>query len=194
MPKSKKKPSRQEKLAYLDAALKYVENFGTAIDVGAHWGLWSHVMAKRFDRVYAYEPMSENCDAWKKRMELHSNAQLDCCAIGDQETPCRMDGEGHSKHYAVPSASGAVRMVTLDSLGHEACDFLKTDCEGADLLALKGGEKLIRAYRPVIIVEILRPMEKRYGIKDGELYAYLDGLGYRHRETHWRDHIFTADK
>ena len=42
-----KKPSRLEKLQHLDAALSYVKSFRFAIDVGAHVGNWTRVMAGR---------------------------------------------------------------------------------------------------------------------------------------------------
>ncbi len=190
MPKNKRKLSRRNKLAYLDAALKYVKTFGTAIDAGAHVGHWTQRMATRFDHVYAYEPMDQNVQAWRKRMNEYPNAVLLNCALGDYVGTARMEGQGHSKHYAVPDDNGEYQVVTLDSINHPACDFLKIDCEGADLLVLRGAEELITKHSPVLIVEILREFEKRYGIEAGDLHSYLGSLGYKEVEVHWRDHIF----
>src|SRR5512137_48020 len=38
-------------------ALEYVRRFGTAVDVGAHVGLWSRDLAARFATVHAFEPV-----------------------------------------------------------------------------------------------------------------------------------------
>ena len=46
-----------------------------------------------------------------------------------------------------------VPLRTLDSLGLAACRFLKLDCEGMEVEALRGGANMIRALRPIIYVE-----------------------------------------
>ena len=56
------------------------------------------------------------------------------------------------------SLTGATRgepvpLRTLDSLGVKACRFLKLDCEGMEVEALRGGEAMLRALRPILYVE-----------------------------------------
>ena len=41
------------------AALSHVKDRGHAVDVGAHVGLWSRLMAMDFERVTAFEPVDE---------------------------------------------------------------------------------------------------------------------------------------
>ena len=54
--------------------------------------------------------------------------------------------EGGSRGEPVP-------MRTLDSLGLKACRFLKLDCEGMEVEALRGGADMIRTLRPTMYVE-----------------------------------------
>src|SRR5688572_22008568 len=37
---------------------------GHAVDVGAHVGLWSRILATHFDAVTAFEPIPEFCDCF----------------------------------------------------------------------------------------------------------------------------------
>jgi FkbM family methyltransferase len=46
-----------------------------------------------------------------------------------------------------------VPLRTLDSLGLKACRFLKIDCEGMEVEALRGGANMISALRPILYVE-----------------------------------------
>jgi hypothetical protein len=41
----------------LVAAMKFVRSFRVAINVGAHVGMWSMHLARRFDHVFAFEPI-----------------------------------------------------------------------------------------------------------------------------------------
>ena len=185
------KPTRQEKLAYLDYALAYVQKWDLAIDAGAHIGLWTKGMAKKFACVLAFEPMEDNCKTWHENMREHKNATLYQKALGHKRGHVLMAGEGHSKHFAMEDPVGTVEMITIDSLKLDALDFLKVDCEGADCLVLMGGENTIRKFRPVIIVESKAKFEARYGLSAGAPMEYLKKLGARQVEHHWHDYIFS---
>lgn len=197
MPKTKEgkpvKPTRLEKLAYLDAALKYVFGFRTAIDAGAHWGLWSEVMAKRFKHVVCFEPLPENQVALENRMAQFDNVTIYKAALGERcGNGTLLDppkAGGHSKHY-VNFGSGDTPVFTIDSCNLDDVDFIKVDCEGADLLVLKGGIETIKRCLPAIIIERLPRFEARYNIKEDDIPHFMDNLGYINVEHHWRDAIY----
>lgn len=194
MPKGRK-PSRQEKLAHLDAALAYVQNFRTAIDAGAHWGLWSEVMAKRFKAVKCFEPLPENIEELTKRMEPFQNVDIFGWALGEQNGNGTLvdpiKAGGHSKHY-VDFKGGKLKVRTIDGYHFQDVDFIKTDCEGADLLVLKGAADTIRRCEPVIIMERMPPFEARYGVTDQAVVNFMDSNGYKLVEHHWRDDIWVC--
>jgi FkbM family methyltransferase len=198
MPKNREgkamaKPTRLEKLAYLDAALKYVDSFRMAIDAGAHWGLWAEVMAKQFQHVVCFEPLPENQIALKERMAQFDNVTLYNAALGEHcGNGTLLDpikAGGHSKHY-VDFGKGETPVFTIDSCNLEDVDFIKVDCEGADLLVLKGGIETIKECRPVIIVERLVRFEARYNIQENDIPSFMGSLGYIEVEHHWRDVIY----
>lgn len=186
-----KKPSRLEKLGHLDAALAHVKSFRLAVDVGAHWGLWTTVMAGRFERVEAFEPLQANVNRWRTRLVGFPNATLHPVAVGDEGGKGRLQGEEkHSKHYCIKDVAGDIDMVRLDDFGFTDLDFLKVDTEGADALVLRGAEETIRRCRPVCIVESVPRFEERYGLPEGAPMRFLESLGAVRVAEMWRDYIY----
>lgn len=188
--RERKKPSRQEKLQHLHAALSYVQSFRLAIDVGAHVGNWTKIMAGQFERVIAFEPLSSNQERWRRQMAGIENAELICAACGDEHTQTRLQGEKHSKHFCIKDAAGDTEMLRLDDYGYTDLDFLKVDTEGADALVLRGAEQTIRRCRPVVIVESVPRFEARYGLREGEPMLFLESLGAKRVAEIWRDYIY----
>jgi FkbM family methyltransferase len=176
----------------LPEALRYVTDFGLAVDAGAHIGLWSRIMAERFELVVAFEPLAENWDAWEASTSGYTNTSLWGVALGDEACRVRLEGEGASLHYAVKDRTGPITMRTLDSYGLPVT-FLKVDCEGADTLVLRGAERTLHQHRPVVMVECIDAMARRYGLPAGAAVAYLESLG-----MHWvmkigNDTVFVWD-
>lgn len=187
MPKQK---SREEKLKHLDVALSHVKTFRLAVDVGAHSGAWTLVMARRFKRVVAFEPFEANHARWEKKLEGVTNATLIKAALGDEHVQAHLQGEKHSKHFCVKDAAGDIEMQRLDDYGFIDLDFLKVDTEGADALVLKGAEQTIRRCRPVVIVESVPRFEARYGLPPSAPMLFLESLGAKRVAEMWRDYIY----
>lgn len=56
--------------------------------------------------------------------------------------------------------------------------FLKSDLEGADLIALKGSTATLRGKRPIVAFENSVHAPKVHGFTVAEMIAYFDALGY----------------
>lgn len=157
-------------LDHLRGALSYLQRFRTAVDGGAHRGIWTRELARNFDQVVAFEPRE------------HLARQIPCgfvhyVALGEREGICGMaeglknTGQGHvvegSDFYMAP----------LDQFGVTQLDFLKLDLEGYELPALKGAERTIRAWRPAIMVE-QNGLSARYAYTAADLHNWLAERGY----------------
>lgn len=188
--RERKKPSRQEKLQHLHKALSYVKSFRLAVDVGAHVGNWTKIMAGQFERVVAFEPLPSNQERWRRQMAGIDNATLICAAVGDERVRTRLQGEKHSKHFCVKDADGDTEMLRLDDYKFSNLDFLKVDTEGADALVLRGAEQTLRRCRPVVIVESVPRFEARYGLSEGAPMLFLEQLGAVRVAEIWRDYIY----
>ena len=61
----------------------------------------------------------------------------------------------------------------------QSIDLIKCDVEGAELLVLQGAQHALRAFKPVLILEVSELWVKRYGYTVAELWAFLQALDYR---------------
>jgi hypothetical protein len=55
----------------LQEAMKWVRNWRTAVDVGAHCGLWSMHLAKRFKQLHAFEPVADHRECFAKNVPTY---------------------------------------------------------------------------------------------------------------------------
>ena len=162
----------------LEMALRHVKQFRVAVDIGAHVGLWTRILATRFERVEAFEPMPAHreCFALNVRAE---NVRLHDCALGASEGEVSMTtfagNSGHS--HVTDDGEIVVPMRTLDSCGLEDVDFIKIDVEGYERHVLLGAVETLRRCRPTLIVEQKPRNGSRYGHGDHGALHLLEKLG-----------------
>jgi len=78
-----------------------------------------------------------------------------------------------------------VRLLTIDGLELQRCDFMKVDVEGMELEALKGARETIARFRPALYVENDREE------KSAALIAFMRSLDY---DLYWhRPPLFNPD-
>jgi hypothetical protein len=70
---------------HLWCAFEYVENWGVAVDVGAHCGYWAWDMAGKFGKVYAFEAHPVTVECLKRNMAAFDNVFVFHAAVGDGE-------------------------------------------------------------------------------------------------------------
>lgn len=148
-------------------ALRFVRKFDLALDVGAHRGVVTRALTPRFARVVAIEP-SELAD------QIVGAEVIRAC-VGDKPGECGMAHGKHNTGQRHVVVGDDYTVITLDSLCLSP-DFIKLDVEGMEWHALKGGEQTIRRCKPVIMFEE-NGLNRRYGIKDGEVGALLESWG-----------------
>lgn len=184
-------------------AREYVQVRGVAVDIGAHVGLWSRVMARDFQQVLAFEPLMAHRDCFNLNLSEFSNVSLFPFALSDKEQDLNIvtpiDNTGHSHVAKGPSVSGNVEQVhavRLDSFSwHEKMkiDFMKIDVEGWELAVLRGAEATIKKHRPVIIIE-QKPHgnAERYGWGQHDAVKLLLSWGFRQVALISGDHILVG--
>lgn len=181
------------------AALKFVRaSRGVAIDVGGHIGQWSRNMAKDFRHVHAFEPVPAYAECWRKNMDGVHNATLHPMALGEgADVVCLRCGTpgSHGDTFIAPkdeaNAAIDVEMRTLDSFQFKDVDFIKLDCEGYELFAVKGGEKTIRSDKPCIIVEQKPGRAQKFGLGEIDAVKLLESWGAKRRGVMSGDFILS---
>lgn len=154
-----------------------------AIDIGGHCGLWSYYLAREFDKVLAFEPVKVHRECFRANVEAQ-NVTLLGFALGDKPGKVSIHTSDGSSGDSWVKGDGDIEMVTLDDIlpvypGHENVDFIKADCEGFELYALKGGAVMIERCRPVIVVEQKPGRAQKFGLGEIDAVTWLEGMGYR---------------
>lgn len=162
------------------------------IDAGGCWGDTALYFAQRADFVYCYECVPSNLAILKRNLDLNPGLARKISIV-----PKALDREaGKTIHFSEngPGSCGAVKGIevttdTIDNLadsnGLERVDFVKMDIEGAEMDALMGGEKTIRAHRPRLAISVYHSLQDFVRIP--RWIASL-GLGYKFYLDHFTIH------
>ena len=162
----------------LEAALKWVKAWRVAVDVGAHCGLWSMHLVKRFQRLYAFEPVAAHRECFERNVGAPHT--LFPWALGEREGRVAIRTAPTSSGDSWVSGEGEIPMLRLDDvdpIGSETIDFIKLDCEGYELFALRGAESTLKRCRPCVIVEQKPGHAQKFGLPETGAVDYLRGLG-----------------
>lgn len=163
------------------AAMEHCRSFNTAIDIGAHIGLWSYNLAHRFEQVIAFEPVAEHRACFQANV-TQPNVSLLPYALGDREGQVAIDTAKGSSGDSKVSANILGTLVPLKRLDDmtlpSPVDFIKIDCEGYEEHVLVGAEGTILRNKPTIIVEQKRDMASRFGLKPQGAVEWLKARGY----------------
>lgn len=181
--------------AQLEAALRYVTNWQTAIDGGAHIGTFSLVMATRFDRVIAVEPSPDTFEALTWNLRDVSNVDRRNVALGATPGTVEMTLDPPNAERANTGArfvrpGGGIPVETIDSWALPSLGLLKLDVEGSEPAAIRGALDTIRRCQPIILYENKWLWSRHYGLPKTAVSSVLMGLGYRHLERVSRDEIW----
>jgi FkbM family methyltransferase len=167
-----------------------------AVDVGANVGLFTAVLARHSKRVIAFEPnpslarhlaevAPRNCEVIAKavsdregmttlRVPVADGIAMD--ALATISTANRFETEARATAFATHE----VPTITLDQIllpvvrGGDRVAFINIDVEGHESAVLKGGEGLIAAERPVLLVEL----EYRHGAQVEDVFDWLKARRY----------------
>lgn len=157
-----------------------VPSGSTVVDVGANIGNHSVFFAGVMGcRVIAIEPNPAAAVLLAENLELNGlseHVQIRRCAVGATRRKGQItDAGAHNLGMAAvrPDAAGDIEIVPLDELGIEGeVALLKIDVEGAEYDVLSGATALLKAYRPVLVLEIALVQDYR------RIAALLGPLGY----------------
>jgi FkbM family methyltransferase len=170
----------------------------TVLDIGANIGFFTINIAAlvgETGKVYAFEPLDMNAELLQRSIDENHFSErvvLECAALGDAAGPTKIlfltqrtnSGGVHLFQHDEEVPEGhqikEVPMLSLDTYPlRRPVDFIKIDIEGAEPLALRGGDALLRTDRPVIMSEIHPQLIRSIsGCSPAEFIAEMDERGY----------------
>lgn len=164
---------------------------GDIIEVGANIGTETISLAflDTEVKVHAFEPVPNNfksLEAIKKENQL-KNLKLyklllsdKAGSVGFQMPSERSSGSGHIiENYSEKST--CLDVETLDNLSAQfrSCSTILIDVEGFEYKVLKGATKILKKFRPFLIIEVNEKfLEKRTNISVPFLLDELESWGY----------------
>ena len=184
-----------------DYVLSWVKDFDVAIDVGANVGFWSKDFCRKFNTVWAFEPINDIVECYRENMVLFNNWHLEQVGLSDKQ------GENVEIYKGIDNSGGASLVKDFESATNQVeyidlmmldnyidvfkkVDLIKADIQGHEYKFLVGGMKFLEVFNPVLSLELpIRTKEERdYKEKTVTL---LSGLGYNEVGRHKKDTVFT---
>jgi len=188
-------PETTYQQASIDNALKYVQNFNLAIDIGANVGLHTVRFAKKFKNVHAFEPSTDNFECLFKNGHPSRNIIFHKQGLGNGNSKKTLSMPKTSTNSGIWSIkdfkkmfeddlySETIKISTLDSFNLSP-DLIKIDTQGYELEILEGAVQTIKRSSPVIITEAEKWAERI------SLNKFFTNLNYKKAFVSRRDFIW----
>ena len=171
------------------------------VDAGANIGEITLVAAKRIGatgRVIAFEPIDAIAQILEENIRSNAIETVTVVRSGLSETCGSAQifasyGQSYTgkENHGLGSLYGgvndgpaiqAIRLTTLDAYFQEhpihRLDLIKIDIEGAELPCLRGAQRTIERYRPLLIIEIQAQSAAAAGYRQTDILEYLARFGY----------------
>lgn len=174
--------------AELRHVMLLVDRSRAAADIGAHRGVYAHVLARYAKHVHAFEPHPQLFTYLRRvmsdRVTVHPVALSSAAGTVKFRIPRAGSylGLGQGTLEELPIFHGAgvseieVRSSTLDQELSEPVGFMKIDVEGHELSVLEGGRDVLRRDQPALMIEIADSPELQHYQR---VVDFLAGFGYR---------------
>lgn len=182
----------------IKALLAHVPGRALIVQAGGNVGTYPLALAEYFDEVWTFEPHPTNYECLRRNHADHPlKAQVNIvqAGLGESRAKARMfevkstNCGAHRIALDCVTEDNAVTIMALDDVPLHACDAIWLDIEGHELAALKGAERTIERFSPVIAAED-KGLHRAFGVADGALQAWLGERGYEQVDRIGQDKIF----
>jgi FkbM family methyltransferase len=168
-------------------ACQYIKTGSIVIDAGAYIG--DHTIA--YSRaagvdgnVFAFEPNPVAFECLEYNMKNLPNVTCFKQGLGSKIESKGLTNYGGNYGINHLTEGHGISITTIDELGMFGVDFIKIDVEGYELEILKGATETLKKFKPVLLIEINRGTLKREGIKEQDIFYFLDRFGYKYKNIY----------
>ena len=174
---------------------KIIKPGNTVVDIGANYGFHAVLFSRLVGDsgiVYSFEPLKKMFKQLTENVRLNNgqeNTVLVNSALGDKKgrltiyTPAGIgNGAASFAKRGTVAAQEVCEVITLDSFATskkiKKIDFIKCDIEGAELLAFKGAQNVLKKFHPAMMIEVTRGSSEAFGYTPEILFQFLNTFGY----------------
>jgi FkbM family methyltransferase len=197
-------PIELEAKRKLFALIKEGNNF---IDIGAHIGQITLEAARIVGdtgKVYSFEPHPKTFAQFDHNVGLNRFNNITKCnfGLGDEVGKFYVEvidenNAGMNRISKDNTSNIAVEVKILDDFlattDLKKIDFVKVDVEGFEYKALKGGEKALRKWHPILFIELDDVTLKAQNSSPKQLLQFLNDVGYTKIVNVYNDQLVYAN-
>jgi len=186
--------------SHRDYVLSKVDKFDVAIDVGANVGFWSKDFCRKFKKVWAFEPVPDIIECYRRNMYNFKNWHLEEVGLSDEQAEnVRIfkgidNSGGGSLIEGFESASGEFEYIDIKKLDDyinefDTVDLIKVDIQGTEKEFLMGAIEFLKKFNPTLSLELpIRTNEEISYYKQTK--KILEDIGYNEVGRHKKDTVF----
>jgi FkbM family methyltransferase len=138
-------------------AFSLLKDNKTAVQAGGNVGVFPINLAKRFDKVVTFEPMSSTWECLEANLADHKvdNVVAYNNALASKEVTAKVKARqpNNSGATSLEYGNGVIQTMKLDSIELESLDLLWLDVEGFEVEALEGSREHVTKFSPIIVLE-----------------------------------------
>jgi len=157
-----------------------------AIDIGVDAGVTTVVIAKKVGgrgKVYTFDPVPGHTDTLRKNLDANGLENVSIFQMAVSDEVGTVDFYGGSIIPAENVEKYSVKATNLDTFlaeeKVEKIDLINMDCEGSELLVLKGAEKTLKENKVKIFCEIHHGFLEQLGQSVQDIVKYLQDLDFQ---------------
>ena len=168
----------------------------TVLDCGAHMGYFTLAFSRAVGpsgQVYSFEPCAPTYARLQNHLKMNgvTNVEPIQSAISERSGTAasqELKATNTGKNRIVAD-EGTTPMVSIDEFvaarDLKRLDFFKADVEGFEVRLLRGAEKSIRRFRPIMLVELNPEALSDAGTSASEMLELLKSCGYSVQVPRW---------
>ncbi|MDO8658547.1 MAG: FkbM family methyltransferase [Candidatus Levybacteria bacterium] len=177
-----------------DFLSKYLKKESTFFDIGANSGYFSLLTSTIIENgsIHAFEPVQYIYNNFSKSVKINNikNIFINNVCVGSKNKKVDFYVASHSDVSSIrktdfqkSSKKIKCKMITLESYcdmkNIKRIDMIKIDTEGNEFDILRGSMKILKRFKPVLIIEFSNKTTESFGYHPNIMYDYLTGLGYK---------------
>ena len=171
--------------------LRYLRAEDSFLDIGANIGVYTLLAASKIHSgsIYSFEVLPKNYERLQENLKLNQFEQVKTykVAVSDCTGTIALNlAEGDSMPFITQTATEKTITVPTDTLNNllqnqplTNLTLAKMDIEGAEILALKGANSLLKKQRPHVWILEINDTVSHFGHQKQDLVDFLYGYGYK---------------